>query len=70
MSEPLMFSIVIPTYNREKFVEATLESVFAQTYPNYEVICVDNCSTDNTANILRRYAELGTITLIQHDKNY
>jgi glycosyltransferase involved in cell wall biosynthesis len=70
MSEPLMFSIVIPTYNREKFVEATLESVFAQTYPNYEVICVDNCSTDNTANILRRYAELGKITFIQHDKNY
>ena len=65
-----MFSIVIPTYNREKFIEATLESVFAQTYRNYEVICVDNCSTDTTADILRRYAERGKITFIRHDKNY
>jgi glycosyltransferase involved in cell wall biosynthesis len=70
MSDRLLFSIIIPTYNREKFIGATLESVFAQKYPNYEVIVVDNCSTDATADILRPLAESGKITFVQHDRNY
>lgn len=70
MSEPLFFSVVIPTYNRERFIEKTLESVFEQTYPHYEVIVVDNCSTDNTAKILEPYAAAGKIKFIAHEQNF
>lgn len=70
MSEPLFFSVVIPTYNRENFIEKTLESVFEQTYPHYEIIVVDNCSTDNTVKVLEPYIEAGKIRFIQHEQNY
>ena len=44
----MLFSIVIPTYNRAKILEETLMSVLDQTYPHYEVLVVDDGSTDNT----------------------
>ncbi|HLM60373.1 MAG TPA: glycosyltransferase family 2 protein, partial [Pyrinomonadaceae bacterium] len=70
MSNPLLFSIIIPTYNRESFILNTLDSVFAQTDPHYEIIVVDNCSTDDTIKILQPLADAGKIRLIQHEKNY
>ncbi len=47
----ILFSIIIPTYNRADFLPKTLESIFQQTYKNYEIIVVDDGSTDNTKNI-------------------
>lgn len=41
-------SVVIPCYNVEDYIEACLQSVYSQTYSDYEVICIDNNSTDNT----------------------
>lgn len=48
-----MISIVIPTYNREKTIKNAIESVLKQTYKDIEVIVVDDCSTDNTEEIVR-----------------
>ena len=48
-------SVVIPTYNSANFLGQALESVFAQTYTDYEVIVVDDGSTDNTQAILEPY---------------
>lgn len=70
MKNPLFFSVVIPTYNREKYILNTLETVFEQTYQHYEVIVVDNFSTDNTKTILKPYIDLGKIKFIKHDQNY
>lgn len=48
-----MVSILIPTYNREKYIEQTVQSALSQTYQNIEIIIVDNCSTDLTWSILQ-----------------
>jgi glycosyltransferase involved in cell wall biosynthesis len=50
-------SVIIPVYNGERHVRATLESVFAQTYPLHEIITVDDGSTDSSPEILRSYGE-------------
>jgi glycosyltransferase involved in cell wall biosynthesis len=54
MTEPLV-SIIIPTYNRSSVIRETLDSVFAQTYNNWECIIVDDGSTDNTSNVVLTY---------------
>lgn len=51
------FSIIIPTYNRATFIGVTLDSVLAQTYPNLEILVVDDGSKDNTAEVVGRYAD-------------
>lgn len=49
-------SIALCTYNGAKFLEEQLDSLVVQTYKNIEVVVVDDCSTDNTYNILMEYA--------------
>ena len=57
-------SIVIPAYNEEKYIEATLKAALAQDYPDFEVVVVDNASTDRTAEIVVRYP---TVKLARED---
>lgn len=64
------FSIVIPTYNRADLILETLETVFIQSFKNYEVIVVDNHSTDNTEEVLKDLITTQKIKYIKHDKNY
>ena len=52
----MLFSIIIPVYNVEKYVQACLESVVAQTFPDWEAICVNDGSTDGSAVILEENA--------------
>ena len=55
MNEPLV-SIVVPVYNGEKYLEETLNILKNQTYKNFEVIMVDDISTDNSVQILEKFA--------------
>lgn len=49
-------SVVIPAYNCEKFISMTIESILGQTYKDYEIIVVNDGSTDKTDEILSKYA--------------
>lgn len=49
------FSIIIPNYNKEQYIEETLNSIFNQTYKNFEVIVIDDASTDNSLEIINKY---------------
>ena len=49
-------SIIVPNYNHGRFLEERLESIFSQTFQDFEVILLDDCSTDNSLEILKRYA--------------
>lgn len=51
------FSICIPAYNAGNFISATVESVLAQTFRDYEIVILDNASTDNTKVLLERYSD-------------
>lgn len=50
-------SIVLPSYNGEQYIEQAIQSVLEQSYLNWELIIVDDCSTDGTASIINHYAQ-------------
>ncbi len=52
-----MVTIVLPTYNGEKYIRKSIESVIAQTYKEWELIVIDDCSVDHTNQIVQEYVE-------------
>lgn len=56
MNPPLV-SVIIPNFNHARYLEQRLDSVFNQTYQNFEVIILDDCSTDNSLEIINRYKD-------------
>lgn len=65
-----MVSIITPTYNSSKYIAMTIDSVISQSYSNWELIIVDDCSTDDTVEIINRYMNADKrIRLYVLDKN-
>lgn len=63
-------SIIMPAYNAEDSIGAAIRSVQQQTYQNYELIIIDDCSTDHTHEIVEAFAaEDSRIKLILNEKN-
>lgn len=52
--QPLV-SVIVPNYNHARYLEQRLDSVFGQTYKNFEVVILDDCSTDNSLEVINRY---------------
>ena len=48
-------SIIVPVFNSEKYLTDCLESIINQTYTNLEIICINDCSTDGSLEILKEY---------------
>ena len=64
------FKIVIPSYNNEKWLEPNLASILNQTYTNYEVLYIDDCSTDNTyTEVLKIVKDLPNWKVIRNETN-
>ena len=67
--KPLV-SIVLPTYNGSKYLAEAVESCRAQTWPNWELIIVDDCSTDGTPDLIRALAQKDPrIRSVRHERN-
>ena len=64
-----LVSVVIPAYNAERYIADTLQSILDQTYRNIEIIVIDDGSTDNTASILKGYADKIKIALRKNSGN-
>lgn len=63
-------SIITPTWNSEKYIIETIKSVKNQTYQNWEMVIVDDCSTDRTVDILKSIAKTDKrIKVLQQEKN-
>ncbi|MBB6610333.1 glycosyltransferase family 2 protein [Pontibacter sp. Tf4] len=69
MNTPLV-SVLVTSFNREKFISACIESILNSAFQDYEVLVVDDCSTDNTVQIVKDYVLKDTrIKLFINDKN-
>lgn len=65
-----LVSIVVPMYNAELYIEETINSVLKQTYTNWELIIIDDCSIDRSCKIVQKYTELDKrIKLIKQNSN-
>jgi glycosyltransferase involved in cell wall biosynthesis len=63
-------SVILPVYNVEKYLRECLDSVLSQEFEDYEVICVEDCSTDHSMDILKEYeCRYPQLRVIQHEQN-
>lgn len=69
MNEKSLISIILPVYNCEKYLNKCLESLINQTYPNIEILCINDGSTDNSLEILQKYANLDNRVKVFSQKN-
>ncbi len=68
MEWPLV-SLIITSYNRETMIAKAIESALNQDYPNLEIIISDNCSTDRTDEIIKRYIHDPRVKYIRNEQN-
>jgi len=64
-----MVSIIMPSYNTAKYISESIKSVQAQTHTNWELIIVDDCSTDNTDEIISEFLSDSRIRYIKNEQN-
>ena len=64
-----IFSIIVPVYNTEQFLDKCVSSILAQTYNDFELILVDDGSPDNCSQICDKYAQSDSRIKVIHKKN-
>ena len=67
---PCVISVIMPCYNVENYVQQTVKSILEQTFQNFEIICIDDGSTDNTLKILKELAEKSDKIRVYADENH
>lgn len=61
------FSVIIPLYNKENYISQTIESVLAQNFKDYDIIIVNDGSTDNSYNRIKKYEKNDKLTILQKE---
>ncbi|MCD8184203.1 MAG: glycosyltransferase [Bacteroides sp.] len=70
MNNKITVSVIIPVYNATSYIHKCLDSLLNQSIENYEIICVNDASTDKTLSVLESYAHrYSNIVVINHQKN-
>lgn len=64
-----LVSVIMPSYNTGRFISETIESVLAQSYSNWELLIVDDCSKDNTDDVVSQYLADTRIRYIKNETN-
>lgn len=65
----MKFSIIVPVYNVENYINICIDSLLNQDYNNYEILLIDDCSTDNSGNICDKYSQKHSFIKTFHKKN-
>ena len=60
----MKFSVIVPVYNTQEYLKRCIESVLNQTYKNYEIILINDGSTDNSLEILKKYESNSKVKII------
>jgi glycosyltransferase involved in cell wall biosynthesis len=63
-----LLAVIIPNYNHAPYLEQRIESVLKQTFQDMEVIILDDCSTDNSKNIIERYRNHPKVSTVLYNK--
>lgn len=66
---PGLVSIVVASYNHAEYLAQRMDSLIAQTYPHIEIVVIDDCSTDDSLQVLRRYENNQRVRLIARERN-
>lgn len=69
MTKKPLFSVLMANYNNGKYIKEAINSVLNQTYPNWELVIVDDGSTDNSLEMIKPFLQDKRIKLIIHEKN-
>ena len=65
-----MISVIIPIHNVDDFLDACLKSIVSQTYRDIEILCIDDCTLDNSVTIVKKYMRMDPrVRLINHETN-
>lgn len=66
---PGLVSVIVASYNHARFLPRRMESLLQQTYDNLEILVIDDCSTDNSLEVLRRYEQHPKVRLVVREQN-
>ncbi|MGE4291037.1 MAG: glycosyltransferase family 2 protein [Desulfovibrio sp.] len=70
MTSPALVSMIVPTYNQARYLGPCLDSIWFQDHPNLEIIVVNDCSTDETAQVLEEFARQVESQQVSHASYY
>ena len=62
-----MVSVILPSYNGMKYIQESIESILNQSFTDFELILVDDCSSDNTLSLMKKYSELDDRVIVIHN---
>lgn len=69
-NETDLISVIIPAYNVEEYITTAIDSIYKQTYKNWEIIIINDCSTDDTLNVINsHYNNIDNINIVNNIKN-